>query len=166
MEYFEQNCKGTYRNAVTQVTAVAFTDLDAQTKLNRSRGKFLSASAKDILKFLKKTSFLIIMVPKDKPDDSRKNANDLIKNTFRETSVKTLRSFVSINDPITIKDKRDLLEKLVGYIKILTFPKPTVFANVESGISKFTVAVRNQPENTVLNNYHDLQAFMQQGMRQ
>jgi hypothetical protein len=156
MEYFEQDYKGIHRSAVTQVTTVVFTDLDAQTELNRSRGKFLNASAKDILKLLKKTSSLIIMVPKNKPDDSRKNANNLIKSALRETSVKTLRFSVSIDNPMTIEDKRDLLKELVGYIKVLILLKPTISANVESGISKFAAAIGNQPENTVLNNYYDL----------
>jgi hypothetical protein len=65
------------------------------------------------------------MVSKNKPDDNCKNINNLIKSILRKTSVKTLRSFISINNLITIKDKRDLLKKLVKYIKILTL---TLFA--------------------------------------
>lgn len=156
IEYFEQDCKGIYRNAVIQVTAVISTDLDAQTELNRSREKFLNTSAKDIFKLLGKTSSLIIIVPKDKPDDSRKNVNNLIKGIFREASVKTLRFFIFIGNFITIEDKRNLLKKFVEYIKMLTLFKPTVFINVENGISKFAAVIKNQSKNTVLNNYHDL----------
>jgi hypothetical protein len=143
MKYFEQNYKETYRNAVTQITTVTFTDLDAQTELNRNREKFLNANAKNILKLLKKTNSLIIIIPKDKPDDNRKNTNDLIKNAFRETSIKTLRFFIFISNLIIIKNKRDLFKKFIKYIKILILSKPIIFINVESEISKFTAAIRN-----------------------